>query len=148
MKYLVLFLFMFVGSAALASPPPPPSMPITPNMVDQNQGQDQNQQVINQYDTNIYTPCYECENITNQTADSKEYNAALAGIAAMASIPWTTHYGNKYHTSVGVGGGYYAGENALALGVNHQFEQLSLTLNVSKSVRTSTAVGAGAAWSF
>ncbi len=94
----------------------------------------------------------------NSTAINNNYDAlayksnlmtqgvAIAG--AMSQIPALSHVGGKHgHTGISIAGATYSGNNALAVGIQHQVENMSFIGSVGAS-GGEVITGAGATWSW
>lgn len=73
-------------------------------------------------------------------------NGAIAGVAAMGML--TTPQGIG-HTAISAGAGYYGGESAIAVGVTHNIDALTIRAGASYSTGSSQPVlGAGVGYEF
>lgn len=86
-------------------------------------------------------------NLKNEFADYKTAtNGAIAGVAAMGML--TTPQGIG-HTAISAGAGYYGGETAIAVGVTHNIDALTIRAGASYSTGSSQPVlGAGVGYEF
>ncbi|OED34075.1 hypothetical protein AB832_08210 [Flavobacteriaceae bacterium (ex Bugula neritina AB1)] len=76
--------------------------------------------------------------------EDKAYKGIAVAIA-MASAPQALEANS---TNFAIGAGHYEGESAMAVGISHRFEKVTLNLNVGTAGSDSSAFGAGIGYSF
>ena len=115
---------------------------------DSSQDQSQDQEVIVNVDaTTSITNNYTIDNDAYMQAE--ETNKLIATVSAMSAIPHVGHKNKGHdHTAVGFGVGSSGSEQAFAIGLMRDFDDIAVKASVAKASGADAVAGIGISFSF